>query len=307
MGGFMTIILDGTTGISTPGEAVAGNLSYTGTLTGNGGIVNIGSGQVYKDASGNVGIGTTAPSVRLNVSKDGSAGDAGQLVRITDINTANSVGPTSLTIGMMNHYAGNPRMSIAGTTGLSFCVGDGSDFNGQRKVDIDSSGNLLVGYTASNGAYKLQVNSQIFATSSTVATSDGKYKKDVIPLSGALADICSLRPVQFSWKSHPIHAFNTVVPTVGFIAQEVQQVLSSKPYLDSIVKCNECTITPEDKDEDGNVITPAVTEEFLGIAEGNLIALLAAAIQELHALVKTQESTITALTTRITALEAANV
>ena len=30
----MTIVLDGTTGITTPAEAVAGNLSYTGTLTG---------------------------------------------------------------------------------------------------------------------------------------------------------------------------------------------------------------------------------------------------------------------------------
>jgi hypothetical protein len=35
------------------------NLAYTGTLTGGTGVVNIGSGQVYKDASGNVGIGVT--------------------------------------------------------------------------------------------------------------------------------------------------------------------------------------------------------------------------------------------------------
>ena len=37
------------------------NLAYTGTLTGGTGIVNLGSGQFYKDASGNVGIGV-APS-----------------------------------------------------------------------------------------------------------------------------------------------------------------------------------------------------------------------------------------------------
>jgi hypothetical protein len=35
------------------------NLSYTGTLTGGTGVVNIGSGQLYKDASGNVGVGVT--------------------------------------------------------------------------------------------------------------------------------------------------------------------------------------------------------------------------------------------------------
>ncbi len=42
------------------------NLAYTGTLTGGTGVINIGSGQVYKDASGNVGIGTASPSVRLS-------------------------------------------------------------------------------------------------------------------------------------------------------------------------------------------------------------------------------------------------
>jgi hypothetical protein len=35
------------------------NLSYTGTLTGGTGVINIGSGQIYKDASGNVGLGVT--------------------------------------------------------------------------------------------------------------------------------------------------------------------------------------------------------------------------------------------------------
>ena len=35
------------------------NSAYTGTLTGGTGVVNLGSGQFYKDASGNVGIGVT--------------------------------------------------------------------------------------------------------------------------------------------------------------------------------------------------------------------------------------------------------
>jgi hypothetical protein len=43
------------------------NPTYTGTLTGSTGILNIGSGQVYKDASGNVGIGTSSPTYKLDV------------------------------------------------------------------------------------------------------------------------------------------------------------------------------------------------------------------------------------------------
>lgn len=49
--------------------AVAGitNLAYTGTLTGGTGIVNIGSNQIYKDASGNVGLGISAPTQKLDI------------------------------------------------------------------------------------------------------------------------------------------------------------------------------------------------------------------------------------------------
>ena len=39
--------------------AVSANLSYSGTLTGGTGVVNLGPGQFYKDSSGNVGVGVT--------------------------------------------------------------------------------------------------------------------------------------------------------------------------------------------------------------------------------------------------------
>jgi hypothetical protein len=42
------------------------NPSYTGTLTGGTGVINIGSGQLYKDGSGNFGVGTTSPVARLH-------------------------------------------------------------------------------------------------------------------------------------------------------------------------------------------------------------------------------------------------
>jgi hypothetical protein len=60
--------INGTTvGATTASTGAFSNLSYTGALTGGTGIVNLGSGQVYKNASGNVGIGTVSPSTKLQV------------------------------------------------------------------------------------------------------------------------------------------------------------------------------------------------------------------------------------------------
>ena len=301
------------------------------TLTG---VTNVASGTsltlgsngnttaVTIDTSQNVGIGTSSPSVLLSVSKNGSGGDAGQLARITDTNTSNSIGPTSLTIGMMNHYAGNPRMSIAGTTGLSFCVGDGSDFNAQRKVEIDSSGNLLVGATSTafpssdaktvsltnsvQTAFFANVNaasstgtagivirkydnnnttSQIYlhcnynqGTSGAggiqgngasgiqfYSSSDARLKENIIELEPQLANIMALKPSKFDFIDGPKEC-------TGFIAQEMETV-----YPDAI-----------GEGEDGYKTIGGIS-----IMETRLIK----AIQE-------QQALITALTARITALEA---
>jgi hypothetical protein len=150
--------------------------------------------------------------------------------------------------------------------------------NATEGMRLDSNPYLLVGYTSSNGAYKLQVNSQIFATSAVIATSDGRYKKDVTPVTDGLALVNKLNPVSFNWKPHQVHDFDLVNTDVGFIAQEVQSALSDSPYLSNIVKSNETTLPDETK------------EEFLGIADGKLIPILVKAIQELTARVAALEA-----------------
>lgn len=174
---------------------------------------------------------------------------------------------------------------------------------------INSQQELLIGYTTDNGAYKLQVNSQIFATSATIATSDGRYKENVATLNGCFDLIKALRPVSFTWKpQQPItrinedgeevlvrEAHNFPAGTqVGFIAQEVQEVLDNQPWLDSVIKRN---VRAAVTDPDGNELAPE--EEFYGIAEGNLIAVLTSALQEAIAKIEVLE-------TKVAALEASN-
>jgi hypothetical protein len=170
---------------------------------------------------------------------------------------------------------------------------------------INNAGELLVGYTTDNGAYKLQVNSQIFATSAIIATSDGRYKENVASLGGCLDLVKALRPVSFTWKPQEDitriddegnevlvregHNFPDGTQ-VGFIAQEVQEVLTDKPWLSSVIKEN---VRPAVKDNDGNELAPE--EQFYGIAEGNLIAVLTNALQEAVGRIEALEAEVAAL------------
>jgi len=260
---------------------------------------NNGTTALYIDTSQNVGIGKTSITNKLDVQSTGT------------ILGLYGVGATYQGFAVYNNYASSSNYGgifydarnengIPVATFLADINTDGSSAwswltqpagtRTDRRVErmrIDSSGNLLVGYTSSNGSYKLQVNSQIFATSSTIATSDANYKTNVTPLTGALDLVSKLNPVSFNWKQHPVHDFDTQNTTVGFLAQEVQTALSGQAYVNSIIKESEVTLLDETK------------EKFLGIAEGNMIAILTKAIQELKATVDAQAAEITALKTKV--------
>ena len=275
---------------------------FTSTATGTAGNAITFTQAMTLNSSGNLGIGTSSPSDLLSLSASNSSNTTG--ITLTNNNGTDQIGNSITFKGSFgapfsadNLLARISSLVTSYTGGkygnLTFSTGSGGSIS--EAMRIDSSNNLLVGYTSSNGSYKLQVNSQIFATSSTIATSDARYKENVEELSGALDIVKALRPVSFDWKAHPIHNFDTTTKTVGFLAQDVQQTLAGKPYLNSIIKTNECVIEPEVKDENGNVTKEAVTEEFLGIAEGNMISILTAAIQELSAQVTTLQTQVTAL------------
>ena len=123
------------------------NLAYTGTLTGGTGVVNLGSGQFYKDASGNVGIGTSSPTGKLHV--NGGTFDSFTISG----NSANSVGAR-----FQNSAASSRNWNIGSSGGGpspagSFFIYD--DTASATRMSIDSSGNVGIG-TASP-AEKLDV------------------------------------------------------------------------------------------------------------------------------------------------------
>jgi hypothetical protein len=236
------------------------------------------------DTSQNLLVGTTSASGKVTISSS-----TGTVVPLY-INNSDSAGGVGATIYLNNTGSSGKNYFISSTSDVNAGVGGGGlwfcDVTASYayRLGINTSGYVLIGYTSSNGAYKLQVNSQIFATNSTIATSDARYKTNVTPISNGLALVNKLKPVSFDWKKHSVHDFDTQNTNVGFLAQDIQEVLKDEIYLNSVIRKNETKLPDGTK------------EEFLGLADSSLIPILVKAIQELSA-------QVTTLTTRLTALE----
>jgi hypothetical protein len=133
-------------------------------------------------------------------------------------------------------------------------------------------------------------------------TSDYRLKEHIVDLPNALETVSRLKPRQFDWKE-------TGNTTTGFIAHELAEVcphaVTGEKDATAMQQYEISPAIPATQDEEGNELTAAVeavmgereVPRYQGIDTSFLVATLTAAIQE-------QQAIITALTTRITALEA---
>ena len=139
-------------GATTAGTGKFTTLEYTSTLTGGTGVIAIGTNQIYKDSSGNVGIGTSSPASSLHV--------AGAITA--------SPNATGVMLGVQSSFAQMKMYAASGAGALIDFGVAGADFKGRIKYDntnnymefstngtslqmrLDSSGNLGLGVTPSN-------------------------------------------------------------------------------------------------------------------------------------------------------------
>lgn len=119
----------------------AASPTYTGTLTGGTGVVNLGSGQFYKDASGNVGIGTSSPSGAAGraLAINGGASQTRIALKSTATGDGANAGFQILLDGLDAAFEQRENAPLRFAT------------NAIERMRIDSSGNLLLGGTTTPG------------------------------------------------------------------------------------------------------------------------------------------------------------
>jgi len=304
-------------GATTPDTGAFTTLAASGAVTLSGGTAN---GVSYLNASkvlttgsaltfdgANLGVGTSSPSVFSGYTTTSIGGTNKGLLTIRSTGTTDA--------GFL--YYNGTNFQLEAQTGFPLALvapsGQPIKFLNQSTefARIDSSGNLLVGTTSVIQSGKLSVLGAIcsqtsgagFSANLTTSTGDQFYfrtnsganlagyitcptstttqylslsdyrlKDNIAPMNGALAAVLQLKPVTYTWKADGAKG-------QGFIAHELQEVVP------------DCVGGEKDAvDAEGN-------PQYQGIDTSFLVATLTAAIQE-------QQTLITALTARITALEA---
>lgn len=97
-----------------------------------------------------------------------------------------------------------------------------------------NTGPTLINGTSSVGGYNLQVfGAGVWAQGSYVNGSDAKIKDNIAPLDSCLDVVKAMRPVTYQYKES-YSDDQSVQP--GFVAQDLQDAMAGKSYLDGVVK-----------------------------------------------------------------------
>ena len=273
------------------------------------------------DSSGNVGIGTSSPTAKL----DAATATAGWGVKITNTNGASDSNGLLLRAGTgSSEYAlkvTNPAEStvymavkgngnvLVGTTSSSF-PSDGFQFLSTNVANFSRSSGVGINMNRAGsdgqtiafhkaGGYVGHISVTASGTSYT-SSSDYRLKTDVQPMTGAITTFKQLKPVNFAWLVDGTR-------TDGFLAHELQEVIpAAATGTKDAMRDEEYEVTPAVEatlDNEGVELTGAVeavmgtrsVPDMQGIDQAKIVPLLTAALQEAINKIESLETRLTAL------------
>ena len=222
--------------------------------------------------SGQIGIGTAAPSTKLHIYE---STNANVNLRVASVSSGFEPGIELLKTGAGSDW----RIKTATTGNLVFT----------RSVDdlvtpideYEMSSTALRPFTDGSNTLGTATNrwSTVYSTVGAINTSDARDKENISDLNYGLNEIMKLRPVSFTWKENPQWG-----KKIGFIAQEV------KPVLSEVVQVGTLKTKAEAKNDQGNALNK--NSDKLGIYYSDIIPVTVKAIQEQQLLINKQQKTI---------------
>ena len=308
-----------------------GPVSYTSTLTGGTGVVDLGSGQFYKDASGNVGLGVvpsawgtgfTALQVNARASFFGSA-------------STTFVGNNIFYDGTNYKYIATAAATLYDSTGglhrwYNAPSGTaGNNITLTTAMTLDASGNLLVGTTSpSGGGERLFVSASLNGTAQRIynysaSTPQGLYvyypsaapngtASQFLTCGDSGATRAEIRSngglANFSANNVNLSDFRTktdIQPATSYLDKICAIPVKTFLYKDQtdternlgVIAQDVDAVAPELIDHSGFGNPPEGERPYLAVYQTDLQYALMKCIQE-------QQALITSLTARVAALEA---
>ena len=229
------------------GTASLAALTTSSTVTHNGGTAN---GVAYLNGSK---VLTTGSALTFDGTNLQVGGNSQPIIRAVSSSTNNAT--ARLFTDGDTVYVGSLNSSTAGAN-----VPVVFQISGTERARITSEGEVYIAGTTDQGAYNLQVNGTgVWGAGAYVNGSDRNLKDNIQSLDSCLDVVMAMRPVTFQYK--PEHSKDQSVQP-GFIAQELQEAMTGKAYLDGVVQAG---------------------PEYLNVAYQNIIPILVKAIQELKA------------------------
>ena len=193
--------------------------TFLGAITASTNTINVGSGQIYKDASGNVGVGIASPTTKLHVYGTGSGtrsyadGDAvGQTLFLQDVGGnggqilfGTQQGPTTGIRGI--------TVNGTGPAGDLIFLTRATSGNVLERMSIDSAGGLyLVGSTAQKASGTTWSN-----------PSDVRIKKNIRDYEKGLDSLMQIRVREWEYNGKAGTVNDS--KNKGVIADEIESVL----------------------------------------------------------------------------------